>query len=105
MDGLSDHTLIYTHVPVTSRNFSSSDFMHYSMTSDTNRNTADPRTTQYTPPNTHVTHTHQSDTTPSPPIPTTTPHTTSEEHEETTGPRCQQQPAHQKPPAGSKIRY
>jgi hypothetical protein len=49
-EGLSDHALNYTHVPISSRDFYSSEFMHYFMSSDLRRGDAALHTTPHTPP-------------------------------------------------------
>jgi hypothetical protein len=98
-EGLSDHALVYTHVPVSSRDLPSSDFLHYTMSSDLRRGDAAKHTILHTPPHKQETHTY-----PHTP-PNTTPHTTLEDTTRDAGPRCKTHDDHQKPPANNKTRY
>ena len=98
-DGLSDHALIYTHVPVSSRDLSSSDFIHYVVSSDLRRGETAVHTTLHTPPKQQDSHTN-----PRPP-PTTTPHTTLDDTARNAEPRHQTYDEHQIPPANNKTRY
>jgi hypothetical protein len=49
-NGLSDHALIYTHVPVSSYDLHCSDYTHYFLSSDLRRGETAAHTTLYTPP-------------------------------------------------------
>jgi hypothetical protein len=94
-EGLSDHALIYTHVPVSSRDLPSSDFLHYIVSSDLRREDADIHTTLHSLPQLQDTHTYHPDTTPSHPPPATTPHTTLEDTAGDAGTRHQTHTDHQ----------